>query len=930
MNGTTTVLFLLDDDLNHLFPLRIPYHPGVVLEVIPADNGQSESMPCSIQALIGPEMDTEVPSPPGITQETRHSITFSDKATSAQLHSGSSSQHSTEEPSDLVLSRSGGNSPHHGQPSQLPHRLGQILMSLLKVLSCQRIHQLQQSDPQLGQQIEEVKQQANALLQLGQEIEEVKQRANALLQRQRTEQQVDQQVTQKEKTCCENEKHLQKSLKKRGQGLDWMIASRARVILETCFREIVVPRLFIVLPNSNQDREAYRLYYLCECGDHTTKNDGKEKHVIHLADHPGYDVDNFNAFFFKYGPYLLAMMYMIKYGAKGSGRVVPPSKKFKLGLEHQHLDHPKGRFQDMIDDMITKLRASDKYSKMDSLCWLQGATELARLTTYLKTKGAGDMYGNLHRATTQEQHVVWICGKHGRRHNKSSMRKFKKVVIANGGEYSEQSSRVTITITSDPLTKWFLEAIRGVQWIQYKSQSVLTALDLTLGCEHSAAHAVLDLNFIESLTLDFGRFSFIVGISEDNNRYVEIKIDRLGDLTSQDLMFILMCHHDQLLIMNTPQREDEVRLHRILRQSHNLEILRIGCHAARSLGVLDSILSAREMAVRSGLQFPLRTLEMMGEGLSPFINYTFSKRDHVDCTVTFPVEGKNVTMTSRVMLRASSKNDPALNFVRKYSHTIDTLTAYCDMTDDRVEILLEAIQDKRLNLTTFNFDPVDLTTRGLETMDNIIKRMPKVSIGMRLRTLNSWAQLDNAKLLLKRYRNRLYSLQLSGSSSDYWMPHITAEFPTRDMFPKLRSLIVGGARGSFVSRDHVQWLIGMASAPPSPQPILGPVSAMQPHKSWTALQSLRLGQMDLRSEDWAAVLQTIHLGDMESLHVRITNFSEPELELIIRRTMKGPQPDVILPDTVGDASFIDALFEKLKEEEKEEEEEKENMLMDED
>ncbi|KAF9936879.1 hypothetical protein BGZ65_001975, partial [Modicella reniformis] len=43
MNGEEVVLFLTDDDLDDLIPLRIAHHPDVVLDVVTADSGQNDS-----------------------------------------------------------------------------------------------------------------------------------------------------------------------------------------------------------------------------------------------------------------------------------------------------------------------------------------------------------------------------------------------------------------------------------------------------------------------------------------------------------------------------------------------------------------------------------------------------------------------------------------------------------------------------------------------------------------------------------------------------------------------------------------------------------------------------------------------------------------------------------------------------------------------
>ncbi|KAI8350796.1 hypothetical protein B0O80DRAFT_428350 [Mortierella sp. GBAus27b] len=51
MNGQDVVLFLTDDDLENLMPLRIPYHPDVVLVVVTEDQLQEESRPTGAASM---------------------------------------------------------------------------------------------------------------------------------------------------------------------------------------------------------------------------------------------------------------------------------------------------------------------------------------------------------------------------------------------------------------------------------------------------------------------------------------------------------------------------------------------------------------------------------------------------------------------------------------------------------------------------------------------------------------------------------------------------------------------------------------------------------------------------------------------------------------------------------------------------------------
>ncbi|KAG0314307.1 hypothetical protein BGZ99_008217 [Dissophora globulifera] len=94
--------------------------------------------------------------------------------------------------------------------------------------------------------------------------------------------------------------------------------------------EYPIPRLFIVLPEEvikydprNWFRTKFRLHFICECGNHTEPSNSKVRHHLHLAKHEGYLIREPTAFFKKYGPFLLLMLELIKFGTSVTGHVVP-------------------------------------------------------------------------------------------------------------------------------------------------------------------------------------------------------------------------------------------------------------------------------------------------------------------------------------------------------------------------------------------------------------------------------------------------------------------------------------------------------------------------------------------------------------------------------------------------------------------------------
>ncbi|KAF9294783.1 hypothetical protein BGZ74_011099, partial [Mortierella antarctica] len=117
-----------------------------------------------------------------------------------------------------------------------------------------------------------------------------------------------------------------------------LIQSKTEAILtqQLELAEYPIPRLFIVLPEEpvkydpgNWFRTKFRLHFICECGKHTEAHNSKVRHHLHLAKHEGYLVREPTEFFKKYGPFLLLMLELIKFGTSVAGHVVPTLASLK-------------------------------------------------------------------------------------------------------------------------------------------------------------------------------------------------------------------------------------------------------------------------------------------------------------------------------------------------------------------------------------------------------------------------------------------------------------------------------------------------------------------------------------------------------------------------------------------------------------------------
>ncbi|KAK3817578.1 MAG: hypothetical protein J3Q66DRAFT_431165 [Benniella sp.] len=232
--------------------------------------------------------------------------------------------------------------------------------------------------------------------------------------------------------------------------------------------EYPIPRLFIVLPEDSSSwnpldllSNKFRLYFLCECGEHTKAINTKIHHHIHLAKHEGYELARPTEFFQQYGRYVLTILQMLKYGLTAAGVSVPALtqlirpedvKKVEVGLKFLMNTLEPGVNQ--VIDYIEKSSAGQGQAvfglseQMDSNDALEGA-DLRRLESFLKTKDEHRVLGNLYRTVTGEGHVKWVCIDHYREnYHEKAAQAFRDTVALLGGSFDEDIGRADVTLKS--------------------------------------------------------------------------------------------------------------------------------------------------------------------------------------------------------------------------------------------------------------------------------------------------------------------------------------------------------------------------------------------------------------------------------------------------------------------------------------------------
>ncbi|KAF9347444.1 hypothetical protein BGX34_003137 [Mortierella sp. NVP85] len=461
-DGNTSVVFMTDDDFEELIPQRILYHPGVVLDVIV--DGQKESASLYSETSRSSKAsdcdNTQSMDRHGVDVSTavkhisRVSIVAAD-AIDKSLVVQSAIMDKEEQRSLLRL----------GLPDRTPWETDIFIQN-------------NQITPVGGYISEQLVRMETTGIQEG-DLFQI--RTLHLLQ-----QMLDkQQQTLNRQVILENR-------------------MQALMTQNYELHEYPIPRLFIVLPKPKKRKDKithplakrYRLYFLCECGEHTTRGGrGNLPNRIHLAKHKGYGLDQPNEFFKQYGSYVLAIMKFLKYGAVAAGAVVPPLTLLKVvdGLDAiqknlmmttysigslmdetiRHIQELEGNNQDGRSTAMGPIRLEDVEA-------LEGA-DLRQLQLYLNDKDKGRVLGNLFRVFTHDGHVKW-------NYRKADIQRFEEVVTANRGEFYQNDGSITIRLGSNTLATQFYEALvkaRGVQ-----SLDIILEWDVTLADLQKFASAV--------------------------------------------------------------------------------------------------------------------------------------------------------------------------------------------------------------------------------------------------------------------------------------------------------------------------------------------------------------------------------------------------------------------------------------------------------
>ncbi|KAF9282771.1 hypothetical protein BGZ68_005757 [Mortierella alpina] len=259
--------------------------------------------------------------------------------------------------------------------------------------------------------------------------------------------------------------------------------SCAQAILTQTYKlhEYPVPRLFVVLPQDPEEWDPvnvfankFRLYFLCECGEHTKSINKNTKipHHIHLAKHEGYEIARPSEFFQQYGSYVLTILKMIKYEVTVAGVAMPAFSQLISpdvlgqtiqGLKALHTILPR------VDQVISWLDNAENIEgdtcHVDNKEAMQGA-DLRKLGEFLQGNNGDKVLGNLYKIVTDKEHVKWVCIDHIRElYSQTAVNALRHAVGSVGGSFDENNGMAKVNLKSRGLAKHFYSALREARFV---------------------------------------------------------------------------------------------------------------------------------------------------------------------------------------------------------------------------------------------------------------------------------------------------------------------------------------------------------------------------------------------------------------------------------------------------------------------------------
>ncbi|KAF9348654.1 hypothetical protein BGX26_012947 [Mortierella sp. AD094] len=955
-DGSNFVPFLLDENLERLEPKRISYYPGAVLEVIMAEDPPvAAKIPGT---LLSSSPSTRIPSlftgipPPAplyrgyLTTDSRRTTVLSrpDSVTTMDIGSQKDSDSTT-----IYSRQDSDNMTINSQYGDYDDPAGNDIVKYLTDMTPDKRQSMnlyleQNTSFFVARMNGQETQAARIKNAMSENLDELKAEIarNYILQLknyalQQSLQQSPLQLQDQLQPLQEDQLHplQQDQLQMQQKKVDQLarIYGSIQAVLKQNYElhEYPIPHLFIVLPRAKQFTEnpeellsgRFQLFFLCECGKHSMRSGRDVPDRIHLAKHEGYDLEQPNKFFEKYGSHLLTMMRMVKYGF--AVVQIPPTSTLSTEV--------------LVDQMIEYLQkfiygadADVDEFDFDKQEALDGA-DLKQLATYIKVPDGP--LGNLYRLVTDEGHIKWVCIDHYRANNKEAATSYLRDIVENGsGSFEAETGKIKIRLPSSTPAKQFYGAMINARCTQ--------ELEITLDWDVVAkdferlAYSVAKANVI-NLTLYGERFKLrtrdlfnlnrnkrfdpVIGII-NNRRIQSLQLLGFDDFFTSISGPTVPLQAPQLQILHIDSPIDlenktvKVSLIKIMDGVPNLRLLQLTSPKLHALYEFTMSKYGKKLGAMSATwdkECPVLTLEFLRGESTSAMNTVVNQRSYIN--------------SFRVMISTATDQMYWLStLLSEHGWAIKELDIPLKFDDTFAQSLDTATSEKGSRLWKLALDTDLLSSKGVDSMIKVIDRSKMLeNLGLTFYSLDDKAILRKLEYLLQHHADKLSELTLYVSSPHLWMPEFTSAFSDSVLFLNM-SVFQLCCDGSLIPRTCIQWIVAMLSSltkssmqlrptkPLSPDTPSSPFSSSSPYSSSSqavpaqfqestidilqprsSLRQFSLENAQLESEDWQTVIKAIDFSSILDLNFRSSITSFKHLEILVDCMPEGGVTGTTVP-----------------------------------
>ncbi|KAF9952951.1 hypothetical protein BGZ72_005794 [Mortierella alpina] len=670
------------------------------------------------------------------------------------------------------------------------------------------------------------------------------------------------------------------------------------------FYERPFPRLPIILPSAVRRvgdivkplPQHFKLYFLCECGAHTTKDGSMEEDRVHLADHAGYDLLRPMGLFKEFGSYILAVMKAIR--AEMPSMAVAPLASSTVLQELRRIEvHTQEAISSLVDITIEYLDGMNKDHEASDLETTRNPFVLdggdnyfpgrhgrhGLLSDFLDTED--QTLGNLYRTFTKDGDVYWVCPTHFQRNcDEDATRQFREVVEQNErSSFEERTGIVDIRLDDASKSIAFIDALNQVQNVQelaitflwYAPQSIVRSLADAILKSNVASFVfseVPDGHFPASDCNMHQRLDPLM-LPLANGRMQSVSLLRTGGFFQQVSGFSAYNSMPALRKLRIAEVNDKHQFGLFLdvvRKCTALQEISTTFHKHHThswaVQCIEACPSLQELELHWFFSYvsvvfalldhvkPLLTQQRDRRGLQSSLRYLKVENINHCVTAMRSKDGKMLVSTSTA---STTKGlDPLLNIFGwamgsvDLTHTSEDLTHICERNHFDFTPWMRSIEDQDgvSNLQSLSLDESKLAFENRLPLLKILERSQGLrTFELRLTRLDECFFADNVTWCLMNFGPRITKLDLRLQEGRVH-PKITPLLSRRRLSRLVDIQVINKGQDN----REIQWLINLVSADTGS-------SSHEIH----ALASLNLNGMHIRNASWKSLFKAL---DFKSLN----------------------------------------------------------------